>query len=270
MQVVHLAVVGNAWEETTVADLYQTSSTEHSQIVEVNGVETKVSENVTAKDTNYITVKTINNREDADKYHKSPNTKTERDSDSNAPLKETALVLDYHNMSPGQEVGVTRIFETDVKDFSSYRSLKMEIHYQTDATSVPVRFAIQFGEGSLEGSNDYYEWSFRPVNYTCKKGSERPQDCDERNWLDNAFAMNVSDFSDLKRGRRPPYLTPVEKDLGGDREEKLRLVGNPSITSIDWAPFGYGYRVGLCGAYERPGELCRLYFSVGSHSLPGW
>ncbi|WP_298769000.1 cell surface protein SprA [uncultured Fibrobacter sp.] len=236
VQIVNLAVVGNAWEETTVADMYRTSSTENSQIVEVNGVPTKVTESVSASDTTYISVTTINNREDANKYHKSPNTTTERDSDTNAPLKETALVLNYHNMSPGQEVGVTRIFETDVKDFSSYRSIMMEIHYETDATSVPVRFAIQFGEGSLEGSSDYYEWSFRPVNLTRKDG-EREQDSHERNWLDNAFAMNVSDFSDLKRGRRPPYLSAVEKDLGGEREEKLRLVGNPSITSIDWMRF---------------------------------
>lgn len=236
VQIVELSVVGNAWEETTVADFYKTSSTENSQMVEVNGVEMPVSESIASNDTTFINVTTINNRENANKYHKSPNTKTERDSDSNAPLKETALVLDYHNLSPGQEVGVTRIFETDIKDFSSYRSVKMEIHYATEAKTVPVRFALQFGEGSLEGSNDYYEWSFRPVNYECK-GSERVQDCHERNWLDNAFAMDVKDFSDLKRGRRPPYLNAVEKDLGGERDEKLRLVGNPSITSIDWMRF---------------------------------
>jgi len=239
VQIVQLAVVGNAWEERTVADFYKTSSSEHSQIAEVNGLEMKVSENIASRDNTYISVSTINNREDSNKYHKSPNTRTERDSDSNAPLKETALVLDYHDMTPGQEVGVTRIFETDVKDLSSYRSLKMEIHYADSSGSekVPIRFAIQFGEGSLEGSNDYYEWSFRPVNYNCNKGKEREQDCHERNWLDNAFAMDLVDFTNLKRGRRPPYMNAVEKDLGGEREEKLRLVGNPSITSVDWMRF---------------------------------
>lgn len=236
VQIVNLAVVGNSWEETTVADLYQTSSTENSQIVSVNGVETEITESVATRDTSFIKVSTINNRENSNKYFKSPNTKTERDTDTNAPLKETALVLDYQNMSPGQEVGVTRLFETDTKDLSTYKSIKMEIHYVTDATTVPVRFALQFGEGSLEGSNDYYEWSFRPVNYTCS-GSERSQDCHERNWLDNAFAMNVADFSDLKRGRHPPFVEPVIKDLGGDREEQLKLVGNPSITSVDWMRF---------------------------------
>jgi len=240
VQIVNLAVVGNAWEETTVADYYRTSSNENSMIMEVNGVENRVTESTATKDTTYIKVSTINNREDSKTYHKSPNTRTERDSDSNAPLKETALVLDYHNMSPGQEVGVTRIFDADKKDFSSYKSVLMEIHYETKADAVPVRFAIQFGEGSLEGSSDYYEWSFRPANL--KHDCERAQDCHEQNWLDNAFSMNVADFSDLKRGRRPPYIDAVEKKLSPrdgevDREEKIRLVGNPSITSIDWMRF---------------------------------
>jgi len=139
-------------------------------------------------------------------------------------------------MRPGQEVGVTRIFETDKKDLSSYKSLKMEIHYTTPAKTVPIRFALQFGSGSLDGSSDYYEWSFRPVKYD-GSSCEREQDCHEENWLANAFAMNVSDFSDLKQGRRPPFVEPVVKELGGDREERLRLVGNPTVTNIDWMRF---------------------------------
>ncbi len=236
VQIVSLAVVGNSWEETTVADFYKTSTSETSQIVEVNGVDHMVSASTLTTDTTYIKVSTLNNRENSKVYFKSPNTTTERDAETNAPLKETALVLDYQNLSPGQEVGVTRIFDTETKDFSSYKSLKMEIHYETKAKSVPVRFAIQFGEGSLEGSSDYYEWSFRPVNYECK-GNARDQDCHEDNWLSNAFAMDVADFSDMKRGRRPPYTSAVVKELGGEREERMRLVGNPSITSIDWIRF---------------------------------
>ena len=237
VQIVDLAVVGNSWEESTVADFYQTSSTESSQIVEVNGVETEVSESVATRDTSFIKVTTINNRENSNKYSKSPNTKTERDSDSNAPLKETALVLDYQNMSPGQEVGVTRIFETDRKDFSTYKSLKMEIHYETKASKVPVRFALQFGEGSLEGSSDYYEWSFRPVKYECSS-TAKTQLCHDDNWIANAFAMDVRTFSDLKLHREgPPFTKPTVKNIGGDRDEQIRLVGNPSITSVDWIRF---------------------------------
>ena len=236
VQVVSLGVMGNAWEENTVADFYRTSTNENSQIVEVNGAENHISESV--RDTTYLKVSTINNRENAKTYYKSPNTVTERDADSNAPLKETALVLNYHNMSPGQEVGVTRLFETDTKNFSTYKSLKMEIHYKTEAESVPVRFALQFGEGSMDGSTDYYEWSFRPVNLDMSSCSpDRVQDCHEQNWIDNAFAMDLVDFSDLKRGRHPPYLEPVVKNLKGKREERLRLVGNPSITKVDWIRF---------------------------------
>ena len=235
VQVVGLAVVGNAWEETTVADYYKTSSTENSQVVSVNGNETSVSENVSTTDTSYVKVSTINSRENANTYFKSPNTKTERDSETNAPLKETSLVLDYHNMQPGQEVGVTRVFETDKKNLSSYKSLKMEIHYETKADKVPIRFALQFGSGSLDGSSDFYEWSFRPTKL--EKSCPREQDCHEQNWLDNAFAMNVSDFSDLKQGRHPPFVEPVVKELGGDRDERIRLVGNPTVSSIDWMRF---------------------------------
>jgi hypothetical protein len=55
---------------------------------------------------------------------------------------------------------VTRIFDTEKKDFSMYRSVKNGNPLTTTkADHVPVRFALQFGEGSLEGSNDYYEWS---------------------------------------------------------------------------------------------------------------
>ena len=238
VQIVSLGVMGNAWEETTVADRYVTTTSENSQVVEVNGAETMVSGTVDSRDTNYLKVSTLNNRENSNTYFKSPNIKTERDTDTNAPLKETALRLEYKDMKPGQEVGVTRIFETDRKDFSMYKSIKMEIHYEnkSDASAVPIRFALQFGEGSLEGSSDYYEWSFRPTALQ-KPCPERPQDCHERNWLDNAFSMNVADFSQMKRGRRPPFLEPVEKDLGGDREERLRLVGNPSITNVDWIRF---------------------------------
>ena len=245
VQIVSLGVLGNAWEETTVADLYRTTSSEHSQIVEVNGVENRVTESVATRDTTYLKVSTINNRENSNKYYKSPNTVTERDADSNAPLKETALVLDYHNMSPGQEVGVTRLFESDTKNFSSYKSLKMEIHHDSKSKTdkVPVRFALQFGEGSIDGSNDYYEWSFRPIWYNCESDTlkGRREDCHEQNWIDNAFAMDLVDFSDLKRGRHPPYLEPIVKKLKGEREEKreeqLRLVGNPSITKVDWIRF---------------------------------
>ena len=49
--------------------------------------------------------------------------------------------------------------------------------------------------------------------------------------------MDISDFSDLKLGRQPPFTEATIKKLGGDREEQLKLVGNPSITNVDWIRF---------------------------------
>jgi len=236
VQIVNLGVMGNSWESSDVSSKFKTSSSGNAQTAFVDGSEVEISSQTSSTDTTCLSVSTLNNRENSGTYYKSPNTATERDAETNAALKETALVLKYQNMSPGQSVGATRVFDSDEKDLTKYKTLKMEIHYETDATKTPVRFALQFGEGSLEGSTDYYEWSFRPVKITCSSG-ERPEDCHERNWLANGFSEKLSVFSDLKKGRRPPYLEPVVDSIGGDREEVLKLVGNPSTTSVDWIRF---------------------------------
>jgi hypothetical protein len=64
----------------------------------------------------------------------------------------------------------------------------------------------------------------RPVKLDEHCGG-RNQDCHEQNWLDNAFSMNILDFSQLKRGRRPPFLEPVVRDLGGERDETSAFGG---------------------------------------------
>ncbi len=79
VQIVQLGVMGNYWEETDASEHYMTSSTEQSQVAEINGSETEVSASVNIKDTAFIDVSTINNRENADVYFKSPNSATERD-----------------------------------------------------------------------------------------------------------------------------------------------------------------------------------------------
>lgn len=236
VQIVNLGVMGNSWQTSDVASKFKTTSSGNSQTAVVDGSEVEIKAETSSSDTTYLNVSTLNNRENSGTYYKSPNTATERDAETNAALKETALVLKYQNLSPGQSVGATRVFDTDEKDLTKYKMLKMEIHYETEASKTPVRFALQFGEGSLDGSTDYYEWSFRPVKINCT-AAEREADCHERNWLANAFAQKLSAFSNLKKGRRPPYLDAVVDSIGGDREEVLKLVGNPSTTSVDWIRF---------------------------------
>ena len=148
VQIVNLGVMGNSWESSDVSSKFKTSSSGNAQTAVVDGSEVEISSQTSSTDTTYLSVSTLNNRENSGTYYKSP--ATERDAETNAALKETALVLKYQNMSPGQSVGATRVFDSDEKDLTKYKTLKMEIHYETDATKTPVRFALQFF-GRLDG-----------------------------------------------------------------------------------------------------------------------
>jgi hypothetical protein len=236
-QIADFKIVGNEWLENSGSNEFGIVSNPVTGIVtgEIYA-EIEAPGAVVVPDSNYIRVNVINNRDNTDVYFKSPNTPTERDPDSNAPLKEQSLMLEYGKLHPGQAVSATKYFEYEVKDFTSYNNIKMEILYQTNAPSTPIRFALQFGRGGLDGSDDYYEWSFKPVKVECSS-SERTQDCHERNWLANAFSLPLAEFSNLKVGRTPPFVQPTEKNLGGAREEKIRVVGNPSNSHVNWIRF---------------------------------
>ena len=245
VQVAEFKIVGNEWTEEAGDNAFGISTNDVTQSVEGGGVNTDVTApgTVVVADSNYLNVRVVNNRDNAGSYFMSPNTPIERDAETNAALKEQSLVLEYGGLNPGQSVAATRVFDNEVKDLTSYKNIKMEIHYATSASKVPVRFALQFGQGGLDGSSDYYEWSFRPTKYECG-GTDRIQDCHEQNWLANAFALPLTAFTSLKAGRSPPYLTPIEKPVSTDptstaykRDEKVKLVGNPSASRIDWMRF---------------------------------
>lgn len=245
-QVLEMRVVGNQWEETAGANEYGIVTQGPTQTVIVDGIPVEVTApgQVIVPDTNYLRVRVINNRDNTKDYYKSPNTVTERDAETNAALKEQSLVLQFGGLNPGQAVGATRYFDTESKDLTQYQRIKLEIHMQNQKgmalDTIPVRLAIQLGHGGLEGSDNYYEWSFRPAMYR-EAGSERPSDAHERNWLANAMDIPISEFVNLKDGRMAPFLTPVERARTGDfareREERLKLVGNPSMSRINWVRF---------------------------------
>jgi hypothetical protein len=233
VQIADFKIVGNEWTENSGSNEFGISSNPVTEIV-TGGMSGEIHAPgaVVVPDSNYMRVSVINNRDNAGFYYKSPNTPTERDQNTNAPLKEQSLMLEYGGLHPGQSVSATKFFENDVKDFTSYNNIKMEIHYETEANSTPIRFALQFGHGGLDGSQDYYEWSFKPVKLECES-----QNCHEKNWRTNAFSMPLAEFSNLKIGRVPPYIKPIEKNIGGAREEKIKVVGNPSNGNIDWLRF---------------------------------
>jgi len=230
-QIADFRIVGNEWLEGTGSNEFGIVSNPITQNV-TGGMEGEIYApgTVVVPDTNYMRIKVINNRDDAGFYFTSPNTPLERDPDTNAPLKEQSLLLEYGGLHPSQEVSATKFFDSEVKDFTSYNNIQLEIHYETKAEKTPIRFALQFGRGGLDGSQDYYEWSFKPVKINCT-ASERTQDCHERNWRANAFSLPLAEFSNLKT------MQPREKDIGGAREEKIKIVGNPSNSSVNWMRF---------------------------------
>ena len=236
-QIADFKIVGNEWIESYGNNEFGISSNPITGTV-TGGIDAEIYAPgaVIVPDSNYMRVQVINNRDNAGFYYKSPNTPTERDPNSNAPLKEQSLLLEYGSLHPGQAVSATKFFDSEVKDFTSYNNIEMEIHYENKNGKNPVRFALQFGRGGLDGSRDYYEWSFKPkpVDIGCLE-RERPQDCHERNWKDNAFSLPLSEFSNLKIGKS--FLKSDSLLLSGSRGEKIRIVGNPSSSDINWIRF---------------------------------
>jgi len=235
-QIADFKIVGNEWLENSGSNEFGIISNPITEIVtgEINA-EIQAPGAVVVPDSNYLRVQVINNRDNTNAYFKSPNTPLERDPDTGTPLKEQSLLLEYGGLHPGQSVSATKFFENEVKDFTSYNNIQMEIHYETKAIKTPIRFALQFGRGGLDGSQDYYEWSFKPEKIECSDG-ERIQDCHEKNWRANAFSLPLAKFSDLKIGRS--FFNTVTDTLTKDsRNEIIKVVGNPSNSSINWIRF---------------------------------
>lgn len=243
VQIVEFRIVGNQWEEDGSSDAYAITNNPVNQTVEVDGgrlIDVLAPGTVVVSDNNFLRVRTINNRENFNDYFKSPNTLTERDRETNAALREQSLSLEFGSLHGGQEVGATRYFDGETRDLTAYKNIAMEIHFQSMRSQVPVRFAIRVGHGGLDGSQDYYEWSFRPRLLRCES-QERLQQCHDRNWLSNSFDIPLSDWTALKAGRMPPFLEDVERARFGDsasaRDERVRLVGNPSLSRVNWVRF---------------------------------
>jgi cell surface protein SprA len=246
VQIVDFKVVGNQWEEASFDNTWDERENDVSQVVNVDGqiIEVTAPGAILERDSNYLNVRVINNRDDVGAYYKSPNTLKEYDQDTDAPLREQALVLKFGNLKPGQAVHATRFFDTEEKDLTLYNNMLMEIHLDSvpDPSQVPFVFAIQVGYGDLNGSENYYEWSYRPTAYTCADNQSK-QECHNNNWEENAFKMALANWPEIKTNPewRYPYLDRVEQDLPGaqaqERQEKIAIKGNPSISRVNWMRF---------------------------------
>mgnify|MGYP000975181694 CR=1 FL=1 len=95
-------------------------------------------------------------------------------------------------------------FDGNFKDITSYESIKMELHLDSIG-NVPenIRFGIQMGQGGLEGSEDYYEWSFRPRSAKNCPNSKLDNDnlyssCHKKVWDYNAMRLDLANWPQLK------------------------------------------------------------------------
>lgn len=284
VQIAKFSVVGNQWEASTRSTDYEFNESTNQQItiLDQDTVFTDLSSPSETPDSNFIDVRVINNRDDINNYVASPRTRTERERNSDIPLREQALLLRYGKLNPGQNVSVTRFFDADVKDLTSYETLKMEIHLDSIG-NVPenIRFGIQFGQGGFEGSDDYYEWSFRPRSARNCPSSRLEDDnlyssCHQRVWDYNAMQLNLTEWPQLKlqpnwsgseidtvhmvwdidknsyepiRGNVDQILDSLHQIFenvdpetinpgpNNQRAEMISIVGNPSLSRINWMRF---------------------------------
>ena len=283
-QIAKISVVGNQWEASARSKGYEYNQDQNYQISVLGNdtLYTDLSNSSANPDSNFIDVRVINNRDDINTYVPSPRTKVEKEANSDISLREQSLVLKYGKLHPGQEVSVTRFFDGDIKDLTSYETLKMEIHLDSIG-NVPenVRFGIQFGQGGLNGSQDYYEWSFRPRAADNCPASKLSQEniyssCHQKVWDFNAMSLNLENWPLLKlqpnwnggnvdtvqmvwnqenkkyqavTGSINSVLDSLHREFSDiltdtlqagfndQRAEMISIVGNPSLSRVNWMRF---------------------------------
>lgn len=207
IQIARFTVVGSQWEQGDRSTAYDSAGTIDQQKTETNGI-VDLSQSG-AKDAHFMQVRVINNRDDIGRYYASPNTLVEREKDSDTPLREQSLVLQYGALHPAQEVTATRTFDSESKDLTQYSDMQLEIHLDGIGTGVREnsRFAVQLGQGDIKGSQNYYEWSFRPRAARCEELKLNLQstvsdeelraklnECHSTDWKANVFRIPLKDL----------------------------------------------------------------------------
>ncbi len=199
-------------------------------------------------DSNRLQIEVVNTQEDS-RYVPPPSWKKERDTRTDEPLPNRALVLKYENLHPGEIVHATRILGSDPKDLTRYSRILMAIHpdsitalNRSDPSSGnpayrqhKVAVALQLGKdlGNRE-SRDYYEIRVN-LDTTVTPGLTH-RDL----WDRNSFNVQLQDLTGLKTD--PRYLEfrgrKVSRNIHhqgrGDSSVVLSVVGDPSLSRIDW------------------------------------
>ncbi len=229
-----LEIISNAWEEGPRNTEYEIASGYF-----IDGTDPQnnvfIEQPANVLDSNHLRVSVINNREFSTIYEPSPNTITERDSDTDDPTKEQSLILNYQNFHPGEIQSATRHLTGDRKDLTLYKRLLMEVRPKETgrAQQNRVSFALQIGreDGNKESSN-YYEIK---IHMDTVHSSTILSDS---LWLYHAIQVDLTKLSRLKNSPDYRLHGHVSKSFfnpaRGDSSLILSVVGDPSLSQINW------------------------------------
>ncbi|MEO7424945.1 MAG: cell surface protein SprA, partial [Fibrobacteria bacterium] len=241
VQLARLNIVGNNWEEGDRNRNYEIDSDRFAtgDLGDSSAIRVPPSQ----PDSNRLKVSVINKQE-VKGYAQSPNVANERDTRTDEPLPERALVLKYDNLHRGEVVHATRLLGSDPKDLTMYDRIRMEIH--PDSNSVPgtadydprqnkVSFGLRIGkdQGNRD-SKDYYEIRI----HMDTNGTYDPRQL--ALWERNSFDIRMRDLTSLKND--PGYAALASRPVShqawhsGRQDSSLTLsvVGNPNLARVDW------------------------------------
>jgi cell surface protein SprA len=241
VRLARINLVGNSWEEGARNTEYEQDADRYA--TGDLGDRIFVSVPPAVRDSNRLQVDVINKLEERG-YKQSPNTPRERDTRTDEPLPERALVLRYNNLHAGEVVSATKMLGSDPKDLTMYTRMRMEIHADSNWAKNAAKFdpdqnrvslALRMGRdrGDRE-SKDYYEIRM-PMDRDAMLDPEH-RDL----WLRNSFELPLSELYGLKNDElyRNYYGRPTSKRLWHPEREDSALVvtvvGDPNLARIDW------------------------------------
>jgi hypothetical protein len=232
-------IVGNNWEEGNRNTAYEVPGNVFCS--GDLGDTTCITVPSSVRDSNNLRVDVINRQEERG-YKQSPNTPQERDTRTDEPLPERALVLRYDNLHPGEVVHATRVLATEAKDLTRYDRLSLEVH--GDSAAAPnglspeqgkVSFGLRLGlDQGDRNSRNYYEIKLH-MDSTAEIDPEH-----SALWRRNSFTVRLSDLTGLKND--PAYRAFTGREITrnawheGRRDSSLQIsvVGNPNLGNINW------------------------------------
>lgn len=282
VQIARVALVGNQW----LGGGHMDGNDEPSDIDSTITGSYQSSDTVFSLDSSRLNISVVNTQDDAGRYV-SWDVPESKDASSGAVQVEQSLKLDYSRLRPDfgfsgaagrADTGFAVRSFTSAKDFTMYKDLVLLVYHAGEnslSDDTPVRLGIQYGSGDWRSTSaPYYEYSFSPVSLDCPLGGggrNCPDDANLRgslmrdNWSRNKVQIALSELSRLKAKRRSagvPDSASYKIALGavpfGDatvRRDSIMVVGEPSLSQVDWVRFWVRANSDSSNSSPRSGEI---------------